>query len=463
MIDLKQEQVEAIMEKAIDRLSSSNAEQLVSITKEIENKNPLLFFEGAKCIDKNRTFWKNTVEDFTLVGVGRAYEITAEERRFAKTEKCWERLQHQAIIYNPYQLPGTGLTALGGMKFDPEKKTTSLWSNFKTSQFTVPEFMLTCVNNRTFLTTNIIVKKEDHPVQLASTLKQLENKLFENNRISNTNVTIKEKAEIDVQTWKNTIQKIKEEIKTGKAEKIVLAREVRIAFDKQVNISTILNSLLKTQPNSYVFAFEEGEDCFVGATPERLVKVEQNELLSTCLAGTAPRGKTKEEDERIGTELLHDEKNRQEHDFVVKMIKDAVSRYCTNVNIPDAPVLYRLKNLQHLYTPVTAKLKKGYSILDVVEKLHPTPALGGTPKEESLAFIRQYEQLDRGWYGAPIGWIDSNRCGEFAVAIRSALIQGDEASLFAGCGIVENSDPDSEYKETAMKLLPMLTVLGGKN
>ena len=144
------------------------------------------------------------------------------------------------------------------------------------------------------------------------------------------------------------------------------------------------------------------------------------------------------------------------------MIKEAVLKTCTNVNIPNEPVLHPLKNLQHLYTPVTGTLKDEYSIFDCLKDLHPTPALGGTPTEDSLAYIREHELLDRGWYGAPIGWVDSNQNGEFAVAIRSGLIQGDEASLFAGCGVLADSDPEMEFEETRIKMLPMLNVLGGK-
>jgi len=236
---------------------------------------------------------------------------------------------------------------------------------------------------------------------------------------------------------------------------------LRLKLNKEANISRVLQELLNKQANSYVFAFEKESDCFVGATPERLVKLEQDKVLSTCLAGTAPRGETKEEDKAIGQSLLHDSKNREEHDFVVRMIKNGIKHYCTNVVIPASPVLYPLKNLQHLYTPVTAALKKGYSIFDIIGELHPTPALGGTPTQASLKFIRDNELLDRGWYGAPVGWLDSNRNGEFAVAIRSGLIQGDEASLFAGCGIVKDSDIEKEYEETNIKFLPMLTVFGG--
>ncbi|WP_068672747.1 isochorismate synthase MenF [Oceanobacillus sp. Castelsardo] len=461
MIELKEEQVEALLEKTIESLKDDDDFQLVSITKKIKNYDALSFFEAAKYIGKNRMFWMSSEEDFYLVGIGQAYEIMAEESRFKETKERWYRLLEKATIHNPYEQPGTGIVALGGLSFDPQKPTTPLWEKFKPSHFTIPEFLITKQNKQCYVTMNVLVRKNDHPHQLANEWKDLEERLFEKTTIEKQTLTIKEKIEIEPTEWKDTVRKATEEINDSDIEKIVLAREMFLRFNENANIGSILQKLLDAHPNSYVFAIEKDNHCFLGATPERLVKIEKDHLLSTCLAGTAPRGKTKEEDQAISEGLLHDQKNREEHDFVVKMIKNAMEDYCTHLDVPNEPIVYPLTNLQHLYTPVTATLKKGYSIFDIMEKLHPTPALGGTPKESSLRFIRNHERLDRGWYGAPIGWIDSNQNGEFAVAIRSALIKGTEASLFAGCGVVKDSNPDEEYEETNIKFLPMLSVLGG--
>ena len=226
--------------------------------------------------------------------------------------------------------------------------------------------------------------------------------------------------------------------------------------------ASILSRLQKEQPTSYLFAIKNENDCFLGATPERLVKRHDGKFYSTCLAGSIRRGKTKEEDDQLGNELLNDKKNLHEHAVVVHMIKDAMAACCEEVIASDQPQLYKVKDIQHLYTPVVGKAKEGVSLLQMVKKLHPTPALGGYPKEEAIKKIREVEHLDRGWYAAPVGWIDFAGNGEFAVAIRSGLLQGKEASLFAGCGIVGDSDPITEYNETLMKFRPMLSALGGK-
>lgn len=461
MVEIKEDQIESILREAITKVKTSEDAQLVSITKKITEADPLAFFEAAKSTEKDRIFWTSTAEDFYVVGIGNAYEMLANELRFSVTEKQWDNLLKEAIIHNPYKVAGTGMLALGGMSFDPKRDRSGLWENYHPSQFTIPEFILTKNENTYYFTVNLQLKKDDHPVQLVKSIKQMEKTLLTTPVKMPKGASIKTTKEIAPNEWKNSVHLAKEAIENNQAEKIVLARELRLKFTKKAELTVMLDKLIQAQANSYIFAFEHGSDCFIGATPERLVKVEKEQLLSTCLAGTAPRGETKKEDASISAQLFHDEKNREEHDFVVQMIKRSIENYCTDIVIPNEPVIYPLKNLQHLYTPVTATLKNEYSIFDIIRQLHPTPALGGTPTEESLAFIREHEQLDRGWYGAPIGWLDSNQNGEFAVAIRSGLIQGDEASLFAGCGVVKDSDIEAEYEETKIKFLPMLSVLGG--
>ena len=192
-----------------------------------------------------------------------------------------------------------------------------------------------------------------------------------------------------------------------------------------------------------------------------MVKKEENQVLSTCLAGSIKRGRTAKEDRQLGEQLLNDDKNLIEHNIVVKMIKDSLKHCCYDLDVPEAPALLKTKNIQHLYTPVKGFMKAGNSLLSMVERLHPTPALGGFPKESAIDKIRELEPMHRGWYAAPIGWFDHEDNGEFVVAIRSGLIEGNKAALFAGCGIVEESDPKSEYFETKIKLKPMLSALGG--
>lgn len=461
MIDVKEtSQLQSMLEKAINEAKENKTSRLTSITKKINICDPVLFFEAGKKLSMDRTFWSSTAENFQIAGVGNAFDLEAESNQMEQVEAAWKKLLDEAIIHNPYETPGTGVVTMGGMSFDSTMQKSVLWQNFSHLSFTIPEIMLTKWKDTCYLTINIQAGEDDHAADLANKLKGMENKLLNHSGSLPEGTHIEKKEEIGADVWKETVKFATDYIKQNHANKIVLARKLLVKLEDEAVVSTILNKLIDSQSNSYVFAFERNGDCFIGASPERLVRQEKEKVLSTCLAGTAPRGQSEEADARFGNSLLHDPKNRSEHDFVVQMIRESMESCCHAVNVPDKPTIYPLKNLQHLYTPVTATLNEGYSIFDIIGKLHPTPALGGVPREKSLQFIREHEQLDRGWYGAPIGWLDSNHNGEFAVAIRSGLIQGDQATLFAGGGIMKDSDPEAEYDETNIKFLPMLSVLG---
>jgi len=251
-------------------------------------------------------------------------------------------------------------------------------------------------------------------------------------------------------------------IHAGEAQKVVIARSLALTFAEKVSSPSAMYHVSKEQPESFLFGLELADNLFFGATPERLVKVENRRALSTCLAGSVKRGETAIEDQKLGNDLLQDAKNREEHQYVVKMISDVFHQYCEDVRIPKYPKLMKIRDIQHLYTPVEGRLKNGQGLMHLVKDLHPTPALGGEPRGDAMKIIRMVEQMNRGYYAAPIGWIDAQGNGEFAVAIRSALLNNENAYLYAGGGIVADSDPTSEYAETLVKFRPMLRTLGGK-
>ena len=259
--------------------------------------------------------------------------------------------------------------------------------------------------------------------------------------------------------WKSMVRNAVHSIQNGAYEKVVLARGMQVLSDDAFDIGITLNRLRASHPHAYVFAIQRGERYFVGATPERLVQVSDGQIRTMALAGSAPRGRTQEEDRRLGMELLHNTKNHGEHAIVVTMVYNALKHLCSRMKIADTPKLLRLQNIQHLHTLIVGELLPGQGILGALQSLHPTPAVGGFPRDIALAVIRDNEHLDRGWYSGPIGWIDTNGNGEFAVALRSALIDGTTATLFAGCGIVADSNAESEYTESCLKLAVMLRAL----
>jgi menaquinone-specific isochorismate synthase len=318
------------------------------------------------------------------------------------------------------------------------------------------------VGKQAYLTTNLLCSPDDSEKLFIDMINEREAFLFESldgNGLGANSLVMQ--REVEPEEWKRTVAEAVQEIKTTDLDKIVLARELRLGFERSIDSGKVLEQLIAEQPLSYIFSLEAGGDCFVGATPERLIKKQGNEVFSTCLAGSMGRGKDEQEDVCLGEELLHDEKNLQEHQYVVSMISNAFDSVCEKVVVPARPTLMKNRHIQHLYTPVRGISNEGVTIFEFVENLHPTPAMGGLPKEKAVVRIREMEGLERGFYAGPLGWVDTYGNGEFAVGIRSALIQNNEASLFAGCGVVEDSTPESEYRETGIKFNPMLSALGG--
>ncbi|SER99628.1 isochorismate synthase [Gracilibacillus ureilyticus] len=461
MIETKGIKIEGVLQTALEQIQNNKTPTLVSITEKINKVDILSFFHKGKKLAKERSFWSNADQNVCFVGIGNAYTIKAEKNPYNIVKKEWSKLMERTILDNKYTYANTGPIAIGGFPFDEEKETCELWDGFEGSQFRIPEYMLTVDEHGCFLTINIWLDQQSDIENLAAILYDESSQLLDSAFIESENNQIVFEHEVNPHEWKNLVREVTNYIETYPVEKIVLARELQVELRNPCNITDVLHQLLTNQPNSYVFAWETDVACFIGASPERLVHVKDNQILSTCLAGTAPRGETSEEDIRIGQALLNDEKNREEHQIVVNMIRDSLQSCARNVDIPDVPIIYPLQNLQHLFTPVRAEIRFGCTLLEVVKKLHPTPALSGFPQKESLNFLRKHEKLERGWYGAPIGWFDSNFNGEFAVAIRSGLIKREKASLFAGCGIVKDSNPDMEYEETKIKFTPMLEALGG--
>nr|WP_249310367.1 isochorismate synthase [Bacillus sp. FJAT-49736] len=351
----------------------------------------------------------------------------------------------------------------GSFAFDPTNRKEPEWEGFSNAVFYLPEAMLTITEKESFLTVNVMIQSGSN-LSCFDRIEQWKSKIIS---ISDHTVEIvpeiKNQEEIHPIEWKDSVANTISLLKKGYLNKVVLARKMKLQFNDIVLPTATLHHLLEQQKDSYVFSFGTETNFFTGASPERLVKKLGGNILSTCLAGSIKRSSDKEIDEKLGKMLMEDKKNRQEHQLVVSMIADVFHKYCIAVDIPNAPILMKTRDIQHLYTPVRGKAKEEASLLQMVESLHPTPALGGTPRDEALKVIRDVENMDRGLYAGPIGWMDYRGNGEFIVAIRSGLIKGNEAFIYAGCGIVADSNPEDEYLETNIKFRPMLRALGGKN
>ncbi len=450
--------------EAIERAKADSAPVLVSEVHKIDYIEPLsFFFSGSVKYFGERFFWKDPTDQTLLVGMGICKQIMNDQAsdRFLHVQKQWEQFLENAMIINPYTQNGLGPAMFGGFSFDALKPKTALWTKFPSSLFTIPKYMLSIIDGQAYLTTNLLCTQHDDVTLIEKVHSEREQLLKAVHDPVYHESCLLETEEIEPDAWKKIVDETVGDLKAGSLKKVVLARELRLYFKNAVQAEKVLSRLLSEQRDSYIFALESNGDCFVGASPERLLKKSGNDLFTTCLAGSIKRGKTAEEDKRLEQELLSDQKNLVEHQYVVEMIKDAMSKVCHELTLPDRPSIMKIRDIQHLYTPVIGKTNNHTSLLYIVGELHPTPALGGLPKQEAVEKIREAELLDRGFYGGPLGWIDYRGNGEFAVSIRSGLIQGKEVSLFAGCGVVADSNPESEYLETNIKFRPMLTALGG--
>jgi len=264
------------------------------------------------------------------------------------------------------------------------------------------------------------------------------------------------------------------EIGRGGFDKVVLARALDVHHPGRFELGAFLERLADAYPSCTTFAVARGRDVFAAASPERLLRLDGGLARTAALAGSAPRGRTPETDEALGRELLACPKNRAEHAAVVESIVEVLGRHGRSVGRAAAPRLRKLEGIQHLETPIEVKLdatrevgRPGEALLKLVGELHPTPAVGGRPRDRACDWIAAHEALDRGWYAAPVGVIRLQGDGEFCVGLRSALLtesgptgaRRSHARLFAGAGIVAGSDPEAELVETRIKLRALLAPL----
>ena len=248
-------------------------------------------------------------------------------------------------------------------------------------------------------------------------------------------------------------------IARGDLEKLVLARAVSVRSEHAFDPAHTLATLRDAHPGCAIFAVGRGDATFLGATPERLLRVRGRAAETSAVAGSAPRGRDPQEDARLARTLRESKKEQSEHAVVVRALRRAFDRCCDDTSTPEAPRLLQLEGVQHLETPVRGTLRDGTTLLTLAGELHPTPAVGGAPDAAARDWLAEHEPCERGWYAGVIGYADAEGGGELCVALRSALVRGDRAELLAGAGLVTGSEPQAELRETRLKLRTLLNAL----
>lgn len=419
-----------------------------------------------------RIYWENANSPVGLAGYDVAAMLVADgKNRFEDIRKQSWKLFRNIICLNDETPDTVGPRLFGGFAFQVENKPQALWSAFPAARFILPRIQLIRLDEKqTWLTINQPLSPRDDPNEIAWQMHEEIRRLlvFANLAESEASVSTPNQAPrstddlMTPETWHHLVSEATCRIRRGDLEKVVLARARRMCTRQAVDPIDVLVRLKQNYPGCYRFLFEPVPGhAFYGATPELLAEVSKSELRTAALAGSIRRGTTVEEDAALGHELMTNPKERHEQALVVDVLEEQLRPIVTRLKIAPQPGLLKLNNIQHLQTAITGKLKSTKGILPVVEALHPTPALGGRPRDIALSIINEAEPISRGWYGSPVGWIDPRQNGTFAVAIRSAVSVSQETMLYAGAGIVADSIPDKEWRETQLKFKPLTDALGG--
>jgi isochorismate synthase len=454
---------------------------LVSYIEQLPQGSALAVFDLARELEENNIFyWERPAEGYTLVGIGEA--ATRTSRTISEMSSCWHTLVEGSLTRSPFtgDIPVApavaGPVCFAGFAFDADSPRTELWQGFPSGLLLLPAILFGIVGTDAHLTINVVVRppeEADHGMDdLPNRLSHIETVLrlllgawgrptSSASRHRHGRLTLRD-AEPRSE-WKRMVLASTAAIREGAYRKVVLARGVEARSREPFAISAALADLGRRYANAHIFALAREGRTFLGASPERLARVTGRRVETMALAGTEPRGTSALEDQILGEKLLHQDKFQNEHAVVAETIREALGPLTRTLDSPSPPQLLKLRNVQHLMTPISGTLHDNLSVLQVVAALHPTPAVAGEPRAIALEAIRQAEQLDRGWYAGPIGLIAADGSGEFAVALRSALVAERCAMLFAGCGIVDGSDPDQEYDESIWKLQVMLESLGGED
>ena len=379
-----------------------------------------------------------------LAGWGETARITlpAGEDRFTAGEKWLRELFDGAEIDDQVAEPGSGPVAFGSFTFDSASDGSVL---------VVPETIIGRRGGRSWLTTiRPQVATPAAPPQIPSGPGHVAALLTAPAEIRWHD------GSLTAPEWERAVAAAVRRIRAGQLSKVVLARDLFATAARDLDIRVILRRLTGRYPDCYTFACGN----MVGATPELLIRRQDDDISSLVLGGTAARGRDAAEDARLGAALLASAKEREEHEYAVVGVRSVLAARCDRLDVDPRPSLMRFANVQHLATWITGRLDRAQaasdrSVLALADALHYTPAVCGTPAETAMELIRDLEQMDRGRYAGPVGWVDARGNGEWGIALRCAEVDGRRARLFAGCGIVAGSDPAAELAETQAKFAVM--------
>lgn len=382
--------------------------------------------------DSNPVAWLRAGEGLVGWGCFATTTVSGPER-FADARKWWLKQLESFAITNSVHGNGTGPVLFASFSFSPDEESVLI----------IPQVIVGKKGDKSWITW---IGSSPQPDLNVSAPDLIHN-----------SITWDSDEHAD-DAWKSRVSTAVDRIQSGKLDKVVLARDFTGHSDKDIEPRTILKKLAAEYPSTWNFSVAG----LVGATPELLLRLSRKMVTSRVLAGTISKTGNDERDLALAASLARSSKDLEEHLYAVKSVADALEPFCTSTNVPDAPYVLHLANVMHLATDVTGAIAEKLAHVDaftILEQLHPSAAVCGTPREQAGQLITEIESMSRGRYAGPVGWIDAAGDGELGIALRCGQINGDSIRIFAGCGIVAGSDPDKELAESVAKLVPMRSAL----
>jgi salicylate biosynthesis isochorismate synthase len=455
------------LDEALQRARTSGSPALVSVTANIDSGiDPTALATASRRPSESWFCLEQPDRDGSaLAAIGSVRALEARGRqRFEQIARRWRALAAAALGDEAEGPPGAGLVALGGFAFAPDGAGSPRWDGFAPASLVVPEVSVARKAGRATLTLNLEAAPDD---TLEDLLGRASRRLSE---LRCPSLPLLDPAPAGSYTvvspmppshYEEAVASAVKRIRAGELEKIVLARDVEVRAPVQHDPAAVLGVLREAFATSYVFAVGRGDATFVAATPELLIRREGQRASTVALAGSIGRSANPAVDDHLSEQLRHSAKDREENAIVARRIARALAPHSVWVTAAPDPVVVRVANIQHLARPIRAQLASPVDAIELAGLLHPTPAVGAEPGHLAATLIPALEGLDRGWYAGAVGWTDASGDGELCVALRCALLRGRVAHLYAGGGIVRDSDPAAELAETEVKLGVMLPVLAG--
>ena len=408
------------------------SQTVTRITTELLGDHPLL--SSISTSAELSTAWIRSGDGLVGFGEYKKLEVVGADR-FKKAREWWSTEIANFSIHNNVHGSGTGPILFTSFAFDENQPSVLI----------IPQIVIGQKNGKSWITW---IGEQSQP-----DISQLKNAAI-------SGEITWDAGSISEDKWRNQVAAAIAAIKSDQLEKVVLARDLSAHSTTEIDARQLIKKLEIEYPSTWLFLV----DGLVGATPELLVRLNKSLVTSRVLAGTIRKTGDEDRDLALAASLAKSSKDLEEHEYAVRSVADALAPFCTSTNVPESPFVLHLSNVMHLATDVTGVLNdsaKPTDIFTLISELHPSAAVCGTPTDTAKKLIRELEEMNRGRYAGPVGWIDVHGDGEIAIALRCGQLTDNNKSIriFAGCGIVAGSDPEKEFAESQAKLMPMRTAL----